>query len=225
MARFTRMEVAGLMESTGLVPLFYHPDPEVCQAVVRACYEGGARLLEFTDRGDGASDVFEKLLAYARMHLPGMALGVGSVTDGPCASRYLQMGADFIVTPAFREDVARICNRRKVLWVPGCGSLTEIGLAEELGAEIVKLFPASVYGPGFISAVKGPQPWTRIMPTGGVTTEKENLRAWFQAGVPCVGLGSKLLSKTLLEAKDYGGIEERVRMTLETIAALRSELK
>ena len=213
-----------MMEGTGLVPLFYHSDPEVCEAVTRACYAGGARLLEFTDRGDGACHVFEKLLEYARKHLPGMALGVGSVTDGPSASRYLQMGADFIVTPAFREDVARICNRRKALWVPGCGSLTEIGQAEELGAEVVKLFPASVYGPGFISAVRGPQPWTRIMPTGGVTTEENNLRAWFQAGVPCVGLGSKLLSKDLLEDKDYGGIEERVRLTLETIAMVRSEL-
>jgi 2-dehydro-3-deoxyphosphogluconate aldolase/(4S)-4-hydroxy-2-oxoglutarate aldolase len=219
------MEVAEIMEHTGLVPLFYHPDPEVCEAVVHACYEGGARLLEFTDRGDGASTIFEKLLRYVRKHLPGLAIGVGSVTDGSAASRYLQMGADFIVTPAFREDVADICNRRKVLWIAGCGSLTEIGQAESLGAEIVKLFPASVYGPEFISAVRGPQPWTRIMPTGGVLAEEADLRAWFSAGAACVGLGSALISKKLLEEKDFRGIEDRVRDTLKTIGTLRSEVE
>ena len=218
------MEVAGIMERTGLVPLFYHPDPEVCEAVVHACYEGGARLMEFTDRGDGASESFGKLLRYARKHLPGLAIGVGSVTDGVAASRYVQMGADFIVTPSLREDVADICNRRKVLWIAGCGSLTEIGRAESLGAEIVKLFPASVYGPEFISAVRGPQPWTRIMPTGGVRAEEADLRAWFGAGAACVGLGSSLISKKLLQEKDFPGIEGHVRDTLKTIGTIRSEV-
>ena len=211
------------MEGTGLVPLFYHPDSDVCEAVVQACYKGGARLLEFTDRGDGAFAVFERLMVYVRDHLPGLALGVGSVTDGAAASRYLQSGADFIVTPALREDVARTCNRRKALWIPGCGSLTEIGRAEEWGAEIVKLFPASAYGPSFVAAVRGPQPWTRIMPTGGVSTEEDNLRSWFQAGVACVGMGSKLIRTKLLEERQYDRIEESVRKTLSTIARLRSE--
>ena len=134
----------------------------------------------------------------------------------------MQMGANFIVTPSLREDIALICNRRKVLWSPGCGSLTEINRAEELGCELVKLFPGSAYGPGFVKAIKGPQPWTRIMPTGGVSTEEDNLRAWFNAGVSCVGLGSKLISKEILDKKDFEQLELLVRNTLATIQGLRS---
>jgi len=151
-----------------------------------------------------------------------MIMGVGSITDAAAASLFMQMGANFIVTPSLREDIAKVCNRRKVLWSPGCGSLTEINNAEELGCEIVKLFPGSTYGPGFVKAIKGPQPWTNVMPTGGVSTEESNLKGWFDAGVTCVGMGSKLISKEILNAQDFKGLEDKVRTTLKTIADLRA---
>ncbi|MEZ4811153.1 MAG: bifunctional 4-hydroxy-2-oxoglutarate aldolase/2-dehydro-3-deoxy-phosphogluconate aldolase [Allomuricauda sp.] len=221
MAQLTRLQVVALMEETGLVPLFYHPDPALGKKVLQACYLGGARLLEFTARGEFAHEVFAELRKYARVELPEMAVGVGSVTDAAAASHYMAMGADFVVTPAFREDIARGCNRRKVLWVPGCGTPTEIAQAEELGCEIVKLFPGSVYGPEFVKSIKGPQPWTKIMPTGGVTTDKENLKAWFQAGVSCVGMGSNLISKEILLQQDFKGLEADVRSALATIKSVQ----
>lgn len=204
-----------------MVPLFYHSDSEVAKAVLKACYDGGARLMEFTSRGDFAIEIFTDLIKYALAELPGMILGVGSVTDAAAASQYMLAGANFVVTPVFREDIALVCNRRKVLWSPGCGSLTEIANAEEWGCELVKLFPGSTYGPGFVKAIKGPQPWTSIMPTGGVSTEEENLRGWFDAGVTCVGMGSKLISKEILEKKDYHALETEVRSVLELIRRIR----
>ncbi|MGB0601914.1 MAG: bifunctional 4-hydroxy-2-oxoglutarate aldolase/2-dehydro-3-deoxy-phosphogluconate aldolase [Flavobacteriaceae bacterium] len=200
----------------------YEVDPiEISKNIVQACYQGGARLLEFTHRGDFAHEVFRELIRFANESLPGMIIGVGSVTDAASASHYLMNGANFIVTPVFREDIAIVCNRRKVLWSPGCGSLTEIAKAEEMGAEIVKLFPGNIYGPEFVKAIKGPQPWTSIMPTGGVTTEKENLKAWFDAGVSCVGLGSKLISKELVKNQDYDQISNTIKKTLALIQTLK----
>ncbi|MCE2611411.1 bifunctional 4-hydroxy-2-oxoglutarate aldolase/2-dehydro-3-deoxy-phosphogluconate aldolase [Flavobacteriaceae bacterium D16] len=222
MAQYSRLEVIAMMKETGMVPLFYHPDLELGKKVLKACYDGGARLLEFTARGDYAFEVFAELNKYALKQLPGMILGVGSITDGPAASLFMQIGANFIVTPSLREDIAIICNRRKVLWSPGCGSLTEINRAEELGCELVKLFPGSTYGPGFVKAIKGPQPWTSIMPTGGVSTEEDNLKAWFDAGVTCVGMGSKLISKDILVNKDFELLEQLVGKTLETIKSIRN---
>ena len=211
MAQYSRIEVANVMKETGMVPLFYHPDIELGKKVLKACYDGGARLMEFTSRGDFAFEIFGELNKYAIAELPGMILGVGSITDAGAASLYMQLGANFIVTPSLREDIAIACNRRKVLWSPGCGSLTEINRAEELGCEIVKLFPGSTYGPGFVKAIKGPQPWTSVMPTGGVSTETSNLKGWFEAGVTCVGMGSQLISKDVLANKDYKGLEKAVR--------------
>jgi len=222
MAQYTRIEVATIMKETGMVPLFYHSDIALGKKVLKACYDGGARLMEFTARGDFAFEVFAALNKFAIKELPGMILGVGSITDAAAASLYMQMGANFIVTPSLREDIAIACNRRKVLWSPGCGSLTEINNAEELGCEIVKLFPGSTYGPSFVKAIKGPQPWTSIMPTGGVTTEVSNLKAWFNAGVTCVGLGSQLISKEILSNKDFAGLENTVRETLGSIIKLRN---
>ena len=210
------------MEKIGMIPLFYHADVELGKRVLKACYQGGARLLEFTARGDFAFEVFLELNKYALKELPGMIMGVGSITDGAAASQFMQMGANFIVTPTLREDIALVCNRRKVLWSPGCGSLSEINRAEELGCEIIKLFPGATYGPGFVKAIKGPQPWTSVMPTGGVSTEPDNLKAWFNAGVTCVGMGSKLISKEILEKEDYDGLENTVRKTLETIIQIRN---
>ncbi len=221
MAQFTRIAVAQLMSEQGMVPLFYHQDVELSKKVVSVCYQGGARLLEFTARGDFAFEVFNELIKYAIKELPGMVLGVGSITDAAAASLFIQMGANFIVTPSLREDIAVTCNRRKIMYAPGCGSLTEINRAEELGCEVIKLFPGSTYGPNFVKAIKGPQPWTSIMPTGGVSTDEANLKAWFDAGVTCVGMGSKLISKELLANQDYKGLANSVANTLATIKKLR----
>lgn len=221
MSQFSRIEVAGIMKDTGMVPLFYHSDIELGKKILKACYDGGARLLEFTARGDFAHEVFRELNKYAIQNLPGMALGVGSVTDAAAASLYMSLGANFIVTPVLREDIALVCNRRKVLWSPGCGTLSEIANAEKLGCEVVKLFPGSTYGPGFVKAILGPQPWTSIMPTGGVTMEEANLKAWFKAGVTCVGIGSQLISKELLENKDFENLERKVNRTISLIQEIR----
>ncbi len=223
MAQFSRLQVAKVMEETGMIPLFYHSDVELGKKVLKACYDGGARLLEFTARGDFAFEVFLELNKYALKELPGMIMGVGSITDAGAASMFMQMGANFIVTPSLREDIAIVCNRRKVLWSPGCGSLTEINRAEELGCEIIKLFPGSAYGPDFVKAIKGPQPWTSIMPTGGVTTEESNLKGWFSAGVTCVGMGSQLISKEILSNKDFDLLQKQVQDALALIQKIRNK--
>ena len=221
MAQYTRLQVVKQMKELGMVPLFYHHDTDVAKAVLKACYEGGARLMEFTSRGDFALEIFNQLIKYAIAELPGMMLGVGSITDAAAASQYILSGANFVVTPIFREDIAVVCNRRKVLWSAGCSSLTEIAKAEEMGCEIVKLFPGSIYGPEFVKAVKGPHPWTSVMPTGGVSTEKENLKGWFDSGVTCVGIGSKLISKEILSAKAYDELTIKVKETLSLIKQIR----
>lgn len=221
MSRFSRLEVALTMEKTGLVPLFYHADAEIAKKVVKACYDGGARLLEFTHRGLFAQEVFNELAKYCAKECPEMILGIGSITDAATASYYMNIGAQFIVTPVFREDIAIVCNRKKILWSPGCGSLTEIAKAEELGCEIVKLFPGEIYGPKFIQAAKAPQPWTKIMPTGGVDTSMENLKSWFDAGATCVGMGSKLITKEIIDNQDYILLEEKVREVINTIKKLK----
>lgn len=221
MAQFTRIEVAQKMKETGLVPLFYNQDVELCKNIVKACYDGGARLFEFTARGDFAHEVFRELMKFSIKEMPEMILGVGSVTDAAAASLYLQMGANFIVTPVFREDIAIVCNRRKVLWSPGCGSLTEIAKAEELGCEIVKLFPGDVYGPQFVKGVLAPQPWTSIMPTGGVSPTEESLKQWFDAGVVCVGMGSKLISEKLVSERNFSELTTATKNTLSIIKSIR----
>lgn len=223
MAKYSRIEVASVMAATGMVPLFFHTDVELGKKIVKACYDGGARLMEFTSRGDFAFEIFGALNKYALAELPGMILGVGSITDAAAASLYMQLGANFIVTPVLREDIAIACNRRKVLWSPGCGTLTEIARAEELGCEIVKLFPGDIYGPNFIKAIKGPCPWTSIMPTGGVSTSEDNLKGWFDAGVTCVGIGSQLISNEILANKDYDGLKLKVQETLAIIDKIRNK--
>ncbi len=222
MAKYSRLEVAMAMKDTGMVPLFYHADVELGKNIVKACYDGGAKVLEFTNRGDFAHEVFGELNRYALKNLPGMILGVGSVPDAGTASLFIQLGANFIVSPSLREDLAIVCNRRKILWSPGCGSLTEIGRAEELGCEIVKLFPGGTYGPGFVEAIRGPQPWTSIMPTGGVAPTEESLGKWFKAGVTCVGMGSQLISKDIIANKDFDKLRDMVIATLALIKKIRS---
>ena len=223
MARFSRIQVAQTMADNGMVPLFYHGDIELGKDVLAACYRGGARLLEFTNRGEYAHEVFGELNKFCAKELPEMIMGVGSVTDAGTVSLYMQLGANFVVTPVLREDIALVCNRRKVLWSPGCGSLTEIARAEELGCEIVKLFPGGTYGPGFIKDIKGPSPWTSIMPTGGVSPTEENLRAWFEAGVTCVGMGSQLISKEILASQDFETLKNKVRKALDIIKQIQNK--
>jgi len=219
MARFSRIAVMQTMERTGLVPLFFNADIQVAKDLVTACYKGGARLLEFTHRGDFAHEVFGELNHYCIENLPEMILGVGSITDAASASLYMNMGANFIVTPVLREDIAIVCNRKKVMWSPGCGSLTEICRAEELGCELVKLFPGGTYGPSFVKGVKAPQPWTSIMPTGGVSLD--NLDQWFKAGVSCVGMGSKLFTKEVMVDKNYALLTVNVEKALSMIQEIR----
>ncbi|WP_299147832.1 bifunctional 4-hydroxy-2-oxoglutarate aldolase/2-dehydro-3-deoxy-phosphogluconate aldolase [uncultured Dokdonia sp.] len=222
MARFTRIEVAQAMKDTGIVPLFYNESIEVGKNILRACHSAGARVIEFTSRGDNAHKVFDALCAFAKAELPELILGVGSITDGAAASLYMQLGANFIVTPVLREDIALVCNRRKVLWSPGCGSLTEIARAEELGCEVVKLFPGGIYGAQFVKAIKGPCPWTSIMPTGGVSPTQESLEEWFNAGVTCVGMGSKLIAPDATTGVwDYKAIEQKTKKALDIVASLK----
>jgi 2-dehydro-3-deoxyphosphogluconate aldolase/(4S)-4-hydroxy-2-oxoglutarate aldolase len=223
MARFTRLEVYQAMLDSGLVPLFYNPDVNVSKKVAQACATGGARVLEFTNRGDFAFEVFKELSQSLAADNSPLILGVGSVVDSPTAAMYIGAGANFIVGPIFNPNIARLCNRRKIAYMPGCGTLNEISEAEEYGVEIVKIFPGTaVGGPGFIKAVKGPNPWTSIMPTGGVDATEENIRGWIEAGACCVGMGSKLITKGAVAAGDYASITENVEKVLVWIASARS---
>jgi len=224
MAKFRKLEVLQKVGEQSMMPLFYHADVELGKQVIKACYDGGARLLEFTNRGDFAHEVFGELNKYCLKELPEMIMGVGSINDASTASLYMQMGANFIVSASLREDIAKVCNRRKVPYMPGCGTLTEVGKAEELGCDIVKLFPGSVYGPGFIKSIRGPQPWTQIMPTGGVAPTKENLTGWLQAGAVCVGMGSKLISKDILANKDYKQLSKNTAAALELIKSIKASV-
>ncbi|MCC8061824.1 MAG: bifunctional 4-hydroxy-2-oxoglutarate aldolase/2-dehydro-3-deoxy-phosphogluconate aldolase [Rikenellaceae bacterium] len=223
MARFTRIEVALEMKRQGVIPVFYHADTELCKEILRASYAAGIRVFEFTNRGDFAHEVFGTLNKWAATELPELMLGVGSVVDAPTAALYIQLGAAFVVSPLLNEEMAPVCNRRKILWAPGCGSLSEIGRAEELGAEIVKIFPgSSVGGPEFVKAVKGPCPWSSIMPTGGVEPTEESLKAWFKAGVTCVGMGSNLFPKKLIEARNWEAITQTINQVRAIIASVRA---
>ncbi|MHC4885692.1 MAG: bifunctional 4-hydroxy-2-oxoglutarate aldolase/2-dehydro-3-deoxy-phosphogluconate aldolase [Planctomycetota bacterium] len=222
MARFERLTVYGGLKAAGVIPVFYHPDAKVAIEVVKACAAGGANCIEMTNRGDAAIDVFREIEAYCRENLPEVIMGVGSICDPGTASLYINYGANFIVGPLLDEDTAIACNKRKVAYSPGCGSLTEIGQAHALGVEIVKIFPGSqVGGPAFVKAAKGPCPWTSIMPTGGVDPTRESLEAWFGAGITCAGIGSKLITKEILESQNYGEITEKVKEVKATIKEIR----
>jgi 2-dehydro-3-deoxyphosphogluconate aldolase/(4S)-4-hydroxy-2-oxoglutarate aldolase len=222
MANFSRIEVVLKMKETGLVPVFYNSDVEICKQVVKACYSGGARVFEFTNRGDFAHEIFSTLNKYVINEIPGLIMGVGSVVDPATTSLYIQLGANFIVSPILNEEMAKVCNRRKIAWSPGCGSVSEISKAEELGAEVIKIFPGKeVGGPGFVSAIKGPCPWTDIMPTGGVEPTEESLSAWFKAGACCVGMGSKLITKEIIKEQDFKKLEKKVNQAIRIIKSIK----
>lgn len=221
MAKYSKLQVLQTISETGLVPVFYNSDPEIGKKVLKACYDGGVRAFEFTNRGDFAHEVFGELVKYANAELPGMILGVGSVVDPATAALFMQLGANFVVGPLFNPEVAPVCNRRLVPYCPGCDSVTEIGMAQEAGCDLCKVFPGDVLGPKFVKAVLAPMPWTKLMVTGGVKPEKENLDAWFKAGVTCVGMGSNLFPKDAIVAGDWKRISELCKESLETIKNAR----
>lgn len=224
MARYSRIEVAVRMRETGIIPVFYNKDSGICRNVIKACYEGGVRVFEFTNRGDYAHELFSELNKWTENDFPDLIMGVGSVTDSGTSSLYIQLGANFIVSPILNPNMAKVCNRRKILWCPGCASLSEISYAEELGAEIVKIFPgSSVGGPAFVKAVKGPCPWTSIMPTGGVEPTMDNLKEWFSSGVTCVGIGSKLISGEMIQKEEWGLLTTKVGEAVNIVRSLRNK--
>ncbi len=224
MARFSRLQVWNTMEEQGMVPLFYHADVETSKQVVRALAAGGARVVEFTNRGDRAFEVFRELVAFAEKETPDLILGIGSVLDVPTAGLYINLGANFVVGSVLNPDIARLCNRRKVPYFPGCASPTEISMAEELGVEICKVFPAAeLGGPAFVKAVLAPTPWTKIMPTGGVEPTYENLKGWFEAGVACVGMGSRLVRSDWIKAGNWQAITDLTAQCLEWIREIRQK--
>lgn len=225
MARFLRLDVLNHMIDLGVVPVFYNGDLEVASQIIAACSRGGAKVVEFTNRGDFAYQVFGQLVQHFEQADPEVILGVGSVCDAGTAALYINNGANFVVGPVTNPDVAKICNRRKIAYSPGCGSASEISYAEELGVEIVKVFPGTqVGGPAFVKAVLGPNPWTQIMPTGGVDATQESIEAWFRAGVACVGIGSSLITKELVAARDFDAIAEKAAQAIAWIREVRAEI-
>lgn len=226
MARFLRLQVLNNMIKIGVIPVFYTPDIEKSKKIVKACYDGGAVCIEMTNRGDHAIDIFCELEKYCRDHLPNAILGVGSVVDAPTAALYIAHGANFVVGPVLDEETAILCNKRKILYSPGCGSVTEIQKAHSLGVDICKVFPGKeVGGPSFVKAILGPCPWTSIMPTGGVNTTKESLYEWFSSGVSCVGIGSKLVTKEIIKKEDYKTLTRDVKEVINMIREIRESLK
>jgi len=223
MALHDRLTVLTTMIDGGLVPLFYNNDVEVCKSVIHALAKGGARVIEFTNRGDQALEVFKILVPYFAEAEPDLIMGVGSIVDGPTAALAISYGAEFVVGPMINAEIAKICNRRKIAYMPGCGTVSEISYAEELGCEICKVFPGTqVGGPGFIKAATAPMPWSRLMPTGGVSAEEDNIKGWITAGAVCVGMGSKMVRKDWLAAGEYDKITELARQVLQWIREARA---
>lgn len=197
-----------------IMPLFYTPDIELARSLLRVCYEAGLRVIEFTNRAAFAFDVFHPLSIYCKNNLPGMRLGAGTITDTGTAAMYLQAGADFIVMPALQADVIALCHKRKILCIPGCGSVTEISKAEELGCELIKLFPGNHYGPGFVRAILGPMPWSSILVSGGVEPTRENIESWIKAGAASLALGSKLFTPAILQGRENEALGQMISDSL-----------
>ena len=221
MARFNKIQVLSAMSATGMVPVFYHSDVETAKQVVKACYEGGVRAFEFTNRGEFAHEVFGELSRWVVKACPELILGVGSIVDAPTAALYIQLGANFLVGPLFNPEVAKVANRRLIPYTPGCGSVSEIGFAQEMGCDLCKVFPGDVLGSSFVKGLKAPMPWSLLMVTGGVKPEATNLKAWFDAGVTCVGMGSNLFPKEVMTAKEWNKITDICREALEIIRKVR----
>lgn len=221
--KFNKIQVITAMTDTGVVPVFYHKDIEVAKQVLKACYEGGIRAFEFTNRGEFAHEVFGELVKFSSKECPEMIMGVGSIVDAPTASLYIQLGANFVVGPLFNPDVAKVCNRRCVPYTPGCGSVSEVGFAQEAGCDLCKVFPGDVLGSSFVKGLKAPMPWSMIMVTGGVKPEESNLKSWFDAGSTCVGMGSNLFPKEVIASENWGEITRLCKGALDIAKKVRSK--
>ncbi|MDR0962687.1 MAG: bifunctional 4-hydroxy-2-oxoglutarate aldolase/2-dehydro-3-deoxy-phosphogluconate aldolase [Mediterranea sp.] len=221
MARFDKIAVLSKMQQTGMVPVFYHKDAEIAKQVVKACYDGGVRAFEFTNRGDFAQEVFAELSKFVAKECPEMALGVGTVVDPATAALYIQLGANFVVGPLFNPDIAKVCNRRLIPYAPGCGSVSEVGAAQEVGCDLCKIFPGDVLGSKLIKGMLAPMPWSKLMVTGGVEPTLDNLREWIKAGVFCVGMGSKLFPKEVIEAGNWAAVTAKCEEALAYINEAR----
>ena len=223
MARFDRMQVLNTLLDTGLLPIFSTPDLETAQRIVAACAAGGVGVIELTNRGEGAWHTFTELARFVAAQYPDLILGVGTVMDAPTAALYMASGANFIVSPVLDAETAGVCNRRKVPYIPGCGTASEISTAEALGVEVIKVFPAQeVGGPDFLRAVRGPMPWSRLMPAWGVKATRESITEWIHAGAACLGMGSQLIRREWLAGGDFQAITENVRQVLAWIQAART---
>ena len=221
MAKFDKFQVMAKIAAAPMVPVFYHKDVEVCKNVIKACYAGGVRAFEFTNRGDFAHEVFGELSKWAAVECPELALGIGSVVDAPTAALYLQLFANCVVSQLFNKGIAVVCNRRSVTYCAGCFTPSEIGAAQEVGCDFTKVFPGDVVGPNLIKGLMAPMPWSKIMVTGGVAPEKENLEKWFKAGVFCVGMGSKLFPKEVIAAQDWAAISAKCQECFEAIRSVK----
>jgi 2-dehydro-3-deoxyphosphogluconate aldolase/(4S)-4-hydroxy-2-oxoglutarate aldolase len=222
MAKHNRLQTLTRIKQLGLVPIFYNPDIEVAKSIVKVCYAAGGTVAEFTNRGDRAIEVFKELTILRDTELPEMILGVGSIADGPTAAMYIAAGTDFVVSAMLDESVAAVCNARKIPYMPGCGTVTEIHNAHKLGVEIVKFFPADCLGgPAFIKAVRAPMPWTEIIGMGGIAPTAESIGPWFKAGAAAIGMSSKLFTKEWLASGDYAAMKNRIKSVLEVIQATR----
>ncbi len=221
MAKYDKIQVLTAIGGTGIVPVFYNGDVEVAKKVLKACYDGGILAFEFANRGDFAQEVFGELVKYANAELPGMIVGIGSVVDPGTAAMYIQLGANFVVGPLFNPAIAPICNRRNIPYAPGCGTVTEVGMAQEAGCDLCKVFPGDVLGPAFVKGLRAPMPWSRLMVTGGVKPTRENLEGWFKSGVYCVGMGSNLFPKDAIAAGDWARITTLCRDALDIVEKVR----
>ena len=223
MARFDRLTVYNTIFKDGMMPLFFNKDKEEAKKITEALVKGGCHVLEFTNRGEGALEVFSYLIKIAPEFFPELIIGIGTIIDASTAALYISYGANFIVGPSFNEEIARLCNLRRIPYIPGAATVNEILKAEEFGAELIKIFPGStIGGPKFVEALLGPCPKTKVMPTGGVSVDEENIKAWFKAGVACIGMGSQLVSKKAMADKDYKSIKENAAKALEIIKKVRS---
>lgn len=217
----TKNQLLKLIPEQGVLPLYFYKDTEVSIEVLKALYKAGIRAVEYTNRGDAALQNFKKMRAMCDEELKGMFLGIGTIKNGSMAQTFIDAGADFIICPGLIEEVAEIADKNNILWVPGCMTPSEIIRAENMGAKMIKLFPGNILGPGFMSAIKELFPGLLFMPTGGVDLDKENIAGWFKAGVCAVGMGSKLVSKNLLDQKDYAKIEALTKQVIEIVNSSR----
>lgn len=222
MSRLNKEEILQIASIQGLLPPFNHSDEKRSREILQAAYAGGLRIIEYTNRSPNALDVFESLARFARKQLPGLVLGVGTIMNSKQAKQFHKAGAQFIVAPTLQLEVGAYCSKKELFWCPGAGTATEVVQAHEWGASLVKIFPAEVLGPTFIKALKGPCPWTRMMPSGGVTLEPANLLAWFQSGAECVAIGTQLFSTEIMEEGRMELLEERIHTTLLTIKSIRN---